>query len=416
MNFVIKGTVCYSETPQQLAVFEQAYLVCEGGISRGVFAKLPEAYAAFPLHDHGSDLIIPGLCDLHIHAPQYTFRGLGMDLELIDWLNTYAFPEEAKYADLAYADKPYSAFAEDLKYSATTRASVYGTIHTPATVLLMEKLEAAGLVSFVGKVNMDRNCPDSLREESWEASCAATGAWLEAVRGRFRRTMPIITPRFIPSCSAELLRGLGGFNLPVQSHLSENLGEVEWVRELHPETGSYGEVYDGVGLLDENTIMAHCIYLKDEEERLLRERGVFVAHCPQSNVNLASGIAPVRRYLDKGIRVGLGSDVAGGCHTSIFRAMSDAIWMSKLHWRLVNQDEKPLSEAEAFYMGTVGGGEFFGKVGSFREGYEFDALVIDDSATREELTAAERLSRVIYLADERVIRKKYVRGECLWER
>ena len=158
--------------------------------------------------------------------------------------------------------------------------------------------------------------------------------------------------------------------------------------------------------------MAHCIYNTDEEVELMRENGVFVAHCPQSNMNIASGIAPVRRLLEAGVRVGLGSDVAGGSETSIFTAMKDAIRVSKLNWRLVDKDADPLTLPEAFYMATAGGGQFFGKVGTFREGYEFDAVVLDDRSieSTRDLTPIERLERVVYCSDDRNVKEKYVRG------
>jgi len=424
MNFVLKGNICYSKTAQKLETFENAYLVCENGISKGVFSALPEMYSAFPVTDYGDCIIIPGLCDLHVHAPQYTFRGLGMHLELLDWLNTYTFPEESRYADISYADAAYSVFVDDLKKSAATRACIFATLHTPATVRLMEMLEQSGLVTFVGKVNMDRNSPPILCEENAQKAYEDTKAWIEQTKGRFKNTAPIITPRFVPSCTDALMSKLKELQkehkLPVQSHLSENQKEIEWVvKELYPEAESYGEVYKRFGLFggeDTPTIMAHCVWSKDTEEDLLKTQGVYVAHCPQSNTNLSSGIAPIRRFLDKGIRTGLGSDVSGGCHTSIFRAMSDAIQVSKLHWRLIDQRDAPLTEKEAFYLGTLGGGSFFGKVGSFDEGYEFDAVAIDDSglvphSAYGKLSLEERLARIIYLSGDSFIRGKYARGE-----
>ena len=419
MDFVIKGNICYSKTAQKLETLENGFAVCENGISQGVFPVLPEQYKALPLTDCGDNLVIPGLCDLHVHAPQYTFRGLGMDLELPDWLNTYTFPEESKYADYDYAEKAYSNFVNDLTKGATTRAGIFATIHCPGTMLLMEKLERSGLVSYVGKVNMDRNSPDTLRETSAAASIADTREWLEAARGRFSNTQPILSPRFIPSCTDDLMRQIGALQrelkLPVQSHLSENQSEIAWVKELCPKSAFYGDAYNRVGLFGGEgvpTIMAHCVWSCGAEEDLIKANGVYVAHCPQSNMNLASGIAPVRRFLNRGIKTGLGSDVAGGCHTSIFRAMSDAIQVSKLRWRLVDQNETPLTVPEAFYLGTLGGGSFFGKVGSFEKGYEFDALVIDDSnfIAHNKLSIEDRLSRIIYFSSDSFIWGKYIRG------
>jgi len=420
MKFILKGNICYSRTAQELICLKGAYVVCEDGVSRGVFTKnseIPEKYSSFPLTDCGDNMIIPGLCDLHIHAPQYAFRGLGMDMPLLGWLNSYAFPEEAKYADLNYADKAYDIFVEDLKRGATTRASIFASLHSPATLLLMEKLEKSGLITLVGKVNMDQNSPDYLREESAMASYESTKSWIEQTLGRFANTAPIITPRFIPTCSSELLYKLKDlqqeYKLPVQSHISESLEEIVWVSELHPGIGTYGEVYDKHGLFGgagTPTIMAHCIYSAEIEENLLKERGIFIAHCPQSNTNLSSGIAPVRRFLDKNLKIGLGSDVAGGFSSSIFRAISDAIQVSKLRYCLVDKNDAALSEKEAFYLATKGGGSFFGKVGSFEEGYEFDALVIDDARIAGDFSLEERLARIIYLSDDSFIKGKYVRG------
>lgn len=419
LKYVLKGNICYSKDEKSLRTLENGYLVCENGRSLGAFRDLPEKYAGFPLTDYGDCVIIPGLVDLHVHAPQYAFRGLGMDLELLEWLDAYAFPEEAKYRDLRYAEKTYSRFVKDLAAGPNTRAAVYATVHVPATMLLMERLEQSGLVSLVGKVNMDRNSIADLQEAGAEQSAKDTADWIEACAGRFRNTSPVLTPRFIPSCSDDLMRRLAGiqrqYKLPVQSHLSENPDEITWVRQLCPDSKNYGDAYDRFGLFgkDAPTIMAHCVWPEKGEAELMRKNGVYVAHCPQSNMNLASGIAPVRRYLEMGLRVGLGSDVAGGCHTSIFRAMSDAIQASKLYWRLMDQKDKPLTVAEVFYLGTLGGGSFFGKVGSFDEGFEFDAVVIDgaDMAGASHSSIEDRLAGIIYLSDDRHIRAKYVRGE-----
>lgn len=422
-TFALKGTVCYSKDLHRLAVEEKAWVVCEDGRCAGVFARLPEKYEGIPCRDVGDSLIIPGLTDLHIHAPQYGFRSVGMDMELLEWLDCVAFPEESKYADLEYARKAYSIFAEDLKKSATTRVSMFGTLHVPATRLLMELLDETGVKAYVGKVNMDRNGPVTLQEESAAASAAATRQWVEETLDKYKNVRPILTPRFTPSCTDNLMAELGKlqkeYGLPVQSHLSENLSEIAWVQELCPNTRFYGEAYDQFGLFGGEscpTIMAHCVHCPEEELALMKERGVWVAHCPQSNTNLASGIAPVRRYLEAGLKVGLGSDIAGGYSLSILRAMADVIQASKLRWRLVDDSQKPLTIEEAFYMATAGGGSFFGKVGSFEKGYEFDAVILDDSNLPhpQEFTAKQRLERLIYLSDDRNITGKYVSGNKIY--
>ncbi len=265
---------------------------------------------------------------------------------------------------------------------------------------------------------MDRNSPEYLCETSAEKSAEDTVKWLKDTAGKYRNVKPILSPRFIPSCTDELMRRLKNiqedYDLPVQSHLSENQGEIAWVRELCPESKFYGDAYDSFGLFGGKvpTIMAHCVSSSEEEIELMEKQGVFIAHCPQSNTNLSSGIAPVRTYLDNNMKVGLGTDVAGGSSASIFRAMADAIQVSKLRWRLQDDSLKPLTAEEAFYLGTLGGGSFFGKVGSFLEGYEFDALILNDSRIRhpQPLTLKERLERFIYLSDDRHIEGKYVAG------
>ena len=164
------------------------------------------------------------------------------------------------------------------------------------------------------------------------------------------------------------------------------------------------------------TIMAHCVHCGEEETELMRRQGVFIAHCPESNANLSSGVAPVKRYLEKGMKVGLGTDVAAGSSLSVFKAMALTVQCSKLRWRLYDQSVVPLTMEEVFFMATKGGGEFFGKVGSFEEGYEFDAVVLDDSMLRHprKLSAKERLERLIYLADERCIAAKFVDGQVIF--
>ena len=330
---------------------------------------LPEKYRGIPCADYKDDLIIPGLTDLHVHAPQYTFRASGMDLELLDWLNTYAFPQEARYENLEFARSAYSIFAEDMKKSPNTSAQ-------------------------------------------------ATVTWIEDTLNRFENTMPILTPRFTPACTDQLMAKLSQiqkkYHLPMQSHLSENFGEIEWVKELCPGTHFYGEAYHQFQLFggDCPTIMAHCVHSSEEELALMKKQGVYVAHCPQFNTNLSSGIAPARHYLEAGLHVGLGSDIAGGTSLSILRAMADAIQVSKLYWRLVDSSAKPLTLEEAFYLGTEGGGSFFGKVGSFREGYEFDAVILNSSTipTPLSLSPKDRLERLVYLSDDRNITGKYVSG------
>jgi guanine deaminase len=410
----------------KLDLHEDSYIVCVDGVSMGIFKEIPEKYRDLDLIDHGNSLIFPGMIDLHIHAPQFAFRGMCMDLELMDWLNRYTFPEEEKYEDLEYASRAYDIFVDALKKSATTRACIFATRHRLATELLMEKMEQSGIISYVGKVNMDREASAGLLEKSAENSAFETFAWINAVNGKFARTLPILTPRFIPCCTDKLMEELReiqmAYGIPVQSHLSESKGEIEFVKFLRPENEFYGDSYNEYDLFGKNddintdvkTVMAHCVWSTEEEVDLMQKNGVFVAHCPASNMNLTSGIAPIRKYIERGLEIGLGSDVAGGQSESIFRAITDAIQVSKMYYKMVDEAFLPIVFAEAFYLATKGGGKFFGKVGSFEEGYEFDAVVIDDSVLPhpQPLNIAERMERAVYLGLDRYsIVDKYVSGE-----
>lgn len=424
-SFIIKGNICQTRNPKKLDLHPNAFAVCVDGVSQGVFDVLPEEYNTLPLYDYGDALVFPGMVDLHIHAPQYSFRGMCMDLELMDWLNRYTFTEEEKFENLQYAEKAYGMFVDDLKKSATTRACIFATRHRPATELLMKLMEESGLVSFVGKVNMDREASKALTEDSAETSAYTTFGWINAVKDKFQNTKPILTPRFIPCCTDKLMEELReiqmAYDIPVQSHLSESKGEIDFVKFLRPENPFYGDSYNEYDLFGKNddidmdvkTIMAHCVWSTEEEVELMRKNEVFVAHCPASNMNLTSGIAPIRKYLDRGLHIGLGSDIAGGHSDSIFRAITDAIQVSKMYFRMVDESVKPLVFSEAFYLATKGGGAFFGKVGSFEEGYAFDAVVLDDSILPhpQALNLAERMERAVYLGlDSKKITAKYVAG------
>ena len=414
---LIKGSFIYSIDKDNIEIKENQYLLIRDGKSEEFYKEIPSRLKNIQIEDYGDNIIIPGLIDLHIHAPQYAFRGMGMDMQLLDWLNTYAFKEEGKYRDLEYAKKQYSKFVSDVKNSATTRLSIFATLHKDATIMLMDMLEEAGIKAYVGKVNMDRNSPEFLTEDTLKSK-EDTIEWLEDTKDRYKNIKPILTPRFIPSCTDNLMEEIKQinniYNIPVQSHLSENKSEIEWVAELHPDTKNYAEAYDKYNLFGKNnkTIMAHCVHCPDDELDLIKQNNVVVAHCPQSNAKLTSGIAPIKNMLSMGINVGLGSDIAAGSSLSIFRAMSDAVQVSKLRESLTGQKNQTLTLTEVFYLGTKGGGKFFGDVGSFEKGYEFDAVVLNDKSfgDNSDFTLKERLERIIYLSDDRNIVAKYVAG------
>lgn len=423
--FALKGDIAYGTLDKEIITLHKGYIVCENGKCAGVYKELPENYKDIPVTDYGDKLIVPGMTDLHVHAPQYTFRGIGMDLELLDWLNRHTFPEESKYSDLVYAKQAYNFFTEDLRRCFTTRAVVFATIHNEATITLMDMLEKSGMVTYVGKVNMDRNSVPRLTEESAEKSIDNTIEWLESISGCYENTYPILTPRFIPSCSDKLMEKLGEIakdrELRVQSHLSENPSEVAWVKELVPKADCYAnayEIFDTMGTPSCPTIMAHCVYSDEREMEILKNHGAYVAHCPDSNMNLTSGIAPIRKFLDAGINVGLGTDVAAGSSMNMLKTMLCALQVSKMYYRLADSSVKALSFEEVFYLATLGGGSYFGKVGSFFEDYEFDAVVIDDSmmASMRDMSIRERIERMVYNDSDVFIHDKFVRGKRIFSK
>jgi len=419
--FAVKGNIIFTKEFGVYDVIENGYIVVEDKYVKGVYPTLGKEYNKIKVIDYGNSLIIPGFVDIHLHAPQFANLGLGLDKELMPWLETYTFPEETKYSDVTYAKKVYSGLIKELWKFGTTRACVFATIHNNSTKLLMDMFAKSGLGAYVGKVNMDRNTPDYLVETT-EASLYDTEELLKEYSSKYSLVKPIITPRFVPTCSTKLLKGLGilaeKYNVPVQSHLSENAGEISFVKELHPDAKNYASVYNEAGLFGQNpTIMAHCVLVDEDEMDLMVKNQVFIAHCANSNSNLSSGIAPIRKLINRGIPVGLASDISGGHSLSMMDVIVSSAQVSNLKFLESIRIDKPLSTADLFYLATKGGGEFFGKVGSFEEGYEFDALVIDDSTLPifKDLSIEERLQKFIYTGDDRNIKERYVAGDNIKE-
>ena len=420
MKQIYKAHIIYTKEQSRFEVLENGYVAVEDGRVVGVadsLEKLDCEGAEFT--DFGDRLLIPAMNDMHVHAPQVHNQGVAMDLELLPWLQNYTFPEESKYADVHYAERMYRRFLHTQWLFGTMRSVVFGTVHTESTRLLMKLYQEAGMGALVGKVAMNRNCPEALCEDV-EAAVEGNERLIVEFNQPDALVRPIITPRFVPSCTPEMLRACGElaakYQLPVQSHLSENISEIEWVKDLEQESSCYGDAYNRYGLFGQTpTVMAHCVWTSGEELELMKRNRVMVAHCPTSNFNLSSGLAPVRTFLEEGMRVGLGSDISGGHDLNIFRMMVYAIQVSKMHYQH-NHDKAFLTLSEAFWLATKSAGSFFGRVGSFEPGYEFDALVIDDAALYpSEYSLLHRLERFIYLGDDRQIVHRFCRGREITE-
>ena len=336
MRKIYKAHILFTKEKDRFEVLENGYIAVERGIVTGVSCDMAELDTkGAEVIDFGNRLLIPAMNDMHVHAPQVHNQGVAMDLELLPWLQNYTFPEESKYADVGYAERMYRRFLHTQWLFGTMRSVVFGTVHSESTRRLMHLYQEAGMGAMVGKVAMNRNCPPELCEDV-ASYVKGTEQLIQEFGDEAALVRPIITPRFVPSCTPELLQACGElaarYQLPVQSHLSENVSEIEWVQELEPESKNYGDAYRRYGLFGQTpTVMAHCIWSDAAERKLMREGNVMAAHCPTSNFNLSSGMAPVRAFLDEGIRVALGSDISGGHDLSIFRVMVSAIPASQMH-------------------------------------------------------------------------------------
>jgi len=375
--------------------------------------------------DLGRRFLIPGLVDTHIHAPQYAFSGTGTDLQLLKWLERYTFPVEAKYADLRFAQEVYQKVIHRTLSNGTTTACYYATIHCDASKLLADLAKKFGQRAFIGKVCMDRNSPANYVETT-ESSLEDTERFIQYIQNSIQSPLitPVITPRFVPSCSSGLMKGLGElarkYKIPIQSHICENRGELSWVKELHPEHGSYSQVYDAFGLL-ENSIMAHGIYLSNEELNLFQEKNARLCHCPLSNFTLKSGILDVRNVLNYGIKIGLGTDVSGGYSSSLLDAIRSSLIASNT-LQFSNENYVPLDFKEAFALATLGGAQVLGleeKIGNFFPGKSFDASIIDPYANHSNFdlfecdSTLDAFQKFIFLGDNRNISEVFVNGKAV---
>lgn len=417
-----KANIVFTPSPDAFRVVERGYVVVDdGGRVVDVYEHLPEEFASVEVTDFGDKLLIPAFCDLHVHAPQYRNMGLAMDMELLPWLNAYTFPEEMKFSDEDYAKRLYSRFVHELWMQGTMRCAVFATVHLSATMLLADLFNDAGMGAYIGLVGMNRHSPNGLTNTTEQLVKGMQKLVEHCNCYSNHRVHPIVTPRFVPSCTPDMLQALGNlaheYQLPVQSHLSENMSEIVWVSELEPESTSYGDAYNKYGLFGQTpTLMAHCCYTEGKELQLMRQNHVFAVHCPTSNCNLASGMASVRTLLDNNVPVALGTDISGGNHASILRVMQYALQVSKLQYANSHGKQRFLSLSETFYLGTKSGGQFFGKVGSFEPGYEFDALVVDDHYLNfDNYSLLHRIERYVYLGDDRDIKARFCSGQLIDE-
>lgn len=404
-----------------------------------------EGYSAGTANCNGKWLTV-AVEDTHIHASQFPNAGIFGKSTLLDWLQTYTYPLESSFSSLDTAKRIYTRCIKRTLAHGTTTAAYYATIHAPATNMLSDICLSLGQRAFIGRCNMDSDIhPDYYRDASAKSAIQDTKATIEHIKSidpNHSLVTPIITPRFAPSCTIPLMTELGNLHketgLPIQTHISENPGEIEMVKKMFPQHESYAAVYDAYGLLTDKTLLAHACHFSPSEVELVKIRKSKVSHCPISNSYLGSGICPVRELLEEGIDVGLGTDVSGGWSPSILTAAREAGGLSRLRTALVDpsmeqaeKDRMKLSTEECLYLATRGGAKCLGlenKIGGFEVGMMWDAQLIDlGSLISEDGEAGgvggvdlwgkenwgERLAKWVHCGDDRNTKAVWVGGSLV---
>lgn len=424
----VRGTILhFSDDPAERDAFEyfddgllvaRDGLVTECGPAEDLLTRLPADIAPT---DYRGKLILPGFVDTHTHYPQTDIIASRGE-SLISWLECHAFPAEARFADPAYARDVAEFFCDELLRNGTTTAAAFATVHEVSVDALFGAAQRRGMCLITGKVLMDRNCPESLKDSS-DAGTAASQALIARWHGQ-DRLFYAVTPRFAPSSTeAQMTRAGMLFSdypgLYLQSHLAENRAEVALVREMYPAARSYLDVYDGYRQLGPRAVFAHCIWLDDADRRRIAETGTAMSFCPTSNLFLGSGLFDLARADAHAIRVGIGTDVGAGTSFSMLRTLGEA-------YKVLQLQGQSLSPERAFHLATLGGAQSLyldEQIGNFEPGKAADFVVLDPEATpllarrmARASTLSDRLFAFMILGDDRAIAATHVMGECVWRR
>lgn len=415
------GHVISPKTEHEYDEFVFGALVVDGDgkiIAVGERDEILRRFEKVRTFDFGRRLILPGMIDLHVHLVQFAQTARAGDT-LLGWLTKYIFPEEERFADEEHARKLANWFFRELPSNGTTLAAVFTSVHAKATEIAFETAERAGIRVIMGKVMMDANSPVALTEEtatSLRESADLCKRWHGRDNGRL---LYAFTPRFAPTSTPELMRGVAELwqanpGSYMQTHLSENADEIEWVKQLFPSSKDYVDAYESHKLIGKNSIFAHAIHLSDRELETLAAHDCGLAHCASSNFFLKSGVFPIDRVRKAAIKFGLGSDVAAGPEMCMFRVMKDSAYIQPDLW---------LTPAELLYFATLGGARAVNlqdKVGSLQVGKEADFIVVDPTAKSGvpadilEQPSQDILSSLVYVGDDRMVKATYVRGKDIY--
>ncbi|MGE3963953.1 MAG: guanine deaminase [Planctomycetota bacterium] len=415
MSSAYRASILHSLGPDHIEYFDPGILLVAAN-GRVLAARAAEAFTPTELRgvhvtDLSGRLIIPGFVDAHLHIPQVDIIGIE-SASLIDWLHDHVFAEEMANEDPAIArDRARRTFAQLLR-NGTTACAAFSSRHTEATTIAFEEAEKAGVRAIIGKVLMDREAPAPLLEEA-SSALADTERLIHTWHGRAGGRLEVaVTPRFGVSCSDELLAGAGRLaarhDVPVQTHLSENKGELAVIARQFPHAPDYTSVYEHAGLVRPRCLLAHCIHLSDEELRRIAAASAAAVYCPDSNFFLHSGRFPLQRARAAGVTVALGSDVGAGTSFSLFAAMKMGNYM---------QTEQ-VDPALLFYLATMGGAASLGwqdRIGNFAPGKCADFVVLDPTEIlrgngRATRTPRELLSILIHRAQESHVERVYIEG------
>lgn len=409
----------YIDGEQSWQYFEDGLLVVEDGHvqqcgeAQALIGTLP---TNTPITEHKNSLITPGFVDTHIHFPQCEIIAAYGE-QLLEWLETYTFPAELQFEDPEHAAKIAHFFIDQLLANGTTTAMVFGTVHPQSVDAFFTEAQQRKLRMICGKVMMDRHAPEGLLDTP-ESSYSESRALIEKWHNKDRLSYAV-TPRFAPTSTPEQLDAAGRLmkefpDVHFQTHLSENKKECGWVGDLYPEHKNYLDVYDHYGLLGKRSVFAHGIYLDEGEWQRLAETDSAISHCPRSNLFIGSGLFNLQKSRQHKVKVGLGTDVAGGDSFSILQTINEAYKVQQL------QDNK-LSAFESLYLATLGGAkslDLHDKIGNFETGKEADFVVLDYNATAlmafkiaQCKTIEERLFSLLMLGDDRCVKATHILGE-----
>nr|WP_235804284.1 guanine deaminase [Companilactobacillus mindensis] len=366
--------------------------------------------------------LLPGFTDLHIHAPQWPQAGLALDEPLEKWLNKYTFPLEAKFSDLDFAQKVYQSLVQELLANGTTTGLYFGSVQTKANLVLAKICAQLGQRTFIGKVAMDnpKETPEYYRDSSSKVALTETEHFITEMQKLSQQTgaelTPVITPRFVPSCTDETLQGLGDlaikYDLPIQSHCSESIWEDHYALQRFQKRDA--EVLDQFGLLTDKSVMAHGTQLNDSDLDLFAKRQTALAHCPISNVYFGNSVTRINDAHRKNVKLGLGTDISGGFSPSIYRNMQQTIMSSQM-LQDSGKESARITAANAFYLATIGGASALNiKTGQIKAGFKADLQIVQDQyfdiASNDPQDVFERL---VYHTTKENIKQVYVSGKLV---